>query len=144
QMGASLSDWVSHRLRLGGELRLQLLAAGVAGGFGAVFGTPIAGTVFGLEFIVLGRLKYDALVPALIAAVIGDLTTRTLGVSHAVYPVVPFVPLSVLLVAKWVVFAAAVALVTIAFVALVHWLKKQGEARVPRLPVRMFLGGLVV
>ncbi len=144
QMGASLADWISHRLRVGRELRLQLLAAGVAGGFGAVFGTPIAGTVFGLEFIVLGRLKYDALVPALVAAVVGDLTTRALGVTHAQYPVVPHVALSLWLLGKWVLFACAVALVTVVFVELVHFLKKQGERRVPSLPLRMCLGGVVV
>ncbi len=144
QMGASLADWISHRLRVGRELRLQLLAAGVAGGFGAVFGTPIAGTVFGLEFIVLGRLKYDALVPALVAAVVGDLTTRALGVTHASYPAAPHVALSLALLGKWVLFAIAVALVTVVFVELVHFLKKQGEQRVPSLPLRMFLGGLVV
>lgn len=144
QMGASLSDWLSHRLGLGKELRLQLLAAGVAGGFGAVFGTPIAGAVFGLEFIVLGRLRYDALVPALIAAVVGDLTTRLLGVSHAAYPVIARVELTPLLVAKWILFAVAVAAVTVAFIELVHFLKKQGERRLPRLPLRMFLGGVVI
>src|SRR5690606_5437858 len=41
QMGASMTDWVSHRLRLSKPVRQQLLAAGVAGGFGSVFGTPI-------------------------------------------------------------------------------------------------------
>src|SRR3954471_16891089 len=50
QMGASMADWVSHRLRVGRDVRRQLLAAGVAGGFGSVFGTPIAGALFGLEF----------------------------------------------------------------------------------------------
>ncbi len=144
QMGASLSDWISHRLRLGPELRLQLLAAGVAGGFGAVFGTPCAGAVFGLEFIVRGRLKYDALVPALVAAVIGDLTTRALGVTHARYPVVPHLEVSVLLLGKWVLFAVAVALVTVVFIELVHFLKKQGERRIPRLSLRMFLGGALI
>jgi H+/Cl- antiporter ClcA len=144
QMGASLSDWISHRLKLGKELRLQVLAAGVAGGFGAVFGTPIAGAVFGLEFIVLGRLKYDALVPALVAAVIGDLTTRTLGVSHSAYPIIARVELSPLLVAKWILFAGGVALATAAFIELVHFLKERGGKLVPRLPVRMFLGGVVV
>lgn len=144
QMGASLTDWLSHRLRVGPELRLQLLAAGVAGGFGSVFGTPIAGAVFGLEFIVLGRLKYDALVPALVAAVVGDLVTRRLGVTHAVYPVVPPVELSALFTLKWVVFAVAVAVVTVVFIELVHFLKKQGELRVPRLPLRLFLGGVVL
>jgi H+/Cl- antiporter ClcA len=76
QMGASLTDFLAHRARLSPALRRQLLAAGVAGGFGSVFGTPVAGALFGLELVVLGRLEYEALVPALVAALVGDLTTR--------------------------------------------------------------------
>jgi len=79
QMGASMTDWLSHRLRVGKVLRRQMLGAGVAGGFGSIFGTPIAGAVFGLEFIVLGRIEYTALVPALVASISGDMTTRALG-----------------------------------------------------------------
>lgn len=144
QMGASITDWVSHRLKVGAHVRRQLLAAGVAGGFGSVFGTPIAGTVFGLEFIVLGRIEYDALVPALVASVVGDMTTRALGIGHTHYPAAPHVPLTALLLLKWLVFAAAVALVTAAFIELTHFIKKRGEKHIPRLPIRMFLGGLVV
>ncbi len=72
QMGASLADAALQRLKLSGPLRRQVLAAGVAGGFGSVFGTPIAGALFGLEFVVLGRLEYEALLPALTASLIGD------------------------------------------------------------------------
>ncbi len=144
QMGASLSDWLSHRLKLSAPLRRQLLAAGVAGGFGSVFGTPIAGAVFGLEFVVLGRIEYAALLPALIAALVGDLTTRALGIAHVAYPVAPALPLTPLVLGKWLLFAAAVALVTVAFIELTHFLKRQGERRVPRLPLRLCLGGAVV
>ncbi len=149
QMGASLTDWVSHRLKLAGPLRRQLLAAGVAGGFGSVFGTPIAGAVFGLEFIVLGRIEYRALAPALVASLVGDLTTRALsthllGIAHTHYPAAPAVELTPLLLLKWAVFAVAIALATTAFIELTHFLKREGERRVPRLPVRMFIGGAVV
>jgi H+/Cl- antiporter ClcA len=144
QMGASLTDWVSHRLRVSKDVRRQLLAAGVAGGFGSVFGTPVAGAVFGLEFVVLGRIEYDALVPALVASVVGDLTTRALGIVHTHYPPATNVPLTPVLLLKWLVFATAVALVTTAFIELTHLIKKRGQRHLPRLPVRMFLGGLVV
>jgi H+/Cl- antiporter ClcA len=144
QMGASLADWVSHRLRVSQKVRRQLLAAGVAGGFGSVFGTPIAGTVFGLEFVVLGQLEYDALVPALVAAVVGDFTTRALGIVHTPYPRATDVALTPTLLLKWLVFAVAVALVTAAFIELTHLIKKLGARHLPRLPLRMFAGGLVV
>jgi H+/Cl- antiporter ClcA len=39
QMGASLADGLSHRLKLTQQLRKQILAAGVAGGFGSVWST---------------------------------------------------------------------------------------------------------
>ncbi|HEU4537044.1 MAG TPA: chloride channel protein, partial [Polyangiaceae bacterium] len=144
QMGASLTDWVSHRLRLGPDVRRQLLAAGVAGGFGSVFGTPVAGAVFGLEFVVLGRIEHGALVPALAASIVGDMTTRALGIGHARYPAAPAVPLTPRLLLQWLAFAAVVAAVTVAFIELTHAIKRRGERHVPRLPARMFLGGVAV
>ena len=144
QMGASLADAALQRLRLSGPLRRQVLAAGVAGGFGSVFGTPIAGALFGLEFVVLGRLEYEALLPALTASLIGDLTTRALGITHSHYPTPSPLALSPLVLLKWLVFAAALSLATRAFIELTHFLKKTGKKRIPRLPLRMFAGGLSV
>jgi len=144
QMGASLADYLSHRLKLGPELRHQLLAAGVAGGFGSVFGTPIAGAIFGLEFVVLGRIEYRALVPALIASVVGDLTTRGLGIVHTIYPSAPHVALDPLLCLKWLAFALAIALTSVAFIELTHFLKRRGERHVKMLGLRMAIGGAIV
>ncbi len=144
QMGASLADALSHRLGLDGKMRRQLLAAGVAGGFGSVFGTPFAGTVFGLEFVVLGSLQYHALVPALVAALVGDYVTRALGITHTPYPNVSELGLSPLVLLKWLVFAAAIAGTTVAFIELTHRLRKESEARIEKAPLRLFLGGLAV
>jgi H+/Cl- antiporter ClcA len=144
QMGASLADALAHRLRVDKEMRRQMLCAGIAGGFGSVFGTPIAGAIFGLEVVVLGRIEYDALVPALVASVVGDWVTQKLGVTHTPYPQLAAVELTPLVVGKLVVVGIAMAGAAIAFVELTHRLKHVLEARVPRLPIRMFLGGATV
>ncbi|HET7542030.1 MAG TPA: chloride channel protein [Polyangiaceae bacterium] len=144
QMGASLADTALRYLRLTGALRRQVLAAGVAGGFGSVFGTPIAGALFGLEFVVQGRIEYAALLPALSAAVVGDMTTRALHISHSVYPVPQPLALSPWLLLEWLVFSLALSLATRVFVELTHFLKAEGALRIPRLPLRMFVGGILV
>jgi H+/Cl- antiporter ClcA len=46
--------------------------------------------------------------------------------------------------AKWAVFALAVAATSTCFVELTHRIKKTLEKRIPRLPLRMALGGVVV
>lgn len=144
QMGASLADEIAHRLRVTKDTRRQLLAAGIAGGFGSVFGTPIAGAIFGMEVVGIGRISYDALLPALVASVVGDFVTRALGVVHTPYPQIRHVDLTPLVLAKLCVIGVAMAFATIAFVELTHRLKHFLEAKVTRLPLRMFIGGAAI
>lgn len=87
QVGGSLADWLGRMFRLSSEDRRLILISGISGGFGAVFGTPIAGMVFGMEVLAVGRVRYDALVPCLIASTVGDLVCRGLGVQHHVYEI---------------------------------------------------------
>ncbi|NOK08657.1 chloride channel protein [Corallococcus exercitus] len=144
QMGASLADQIAWRFRVTPDTRRELLAAGIAGGFGSVFGTPLAGTVFGLEVVCVGRLGYEALLPALTAAVVGDLVTRGLGIHHTAYPSPQVLALTLPVLGRWLVFAVGIAGVAVAFIEGTHGLKRVLERRVPWLPVRMALGGLGV
>jgi H+/Cl- antiporter ClcA len=144
QMGASIADAIAHRFRVGRDLRRIVIAAGIAGGFGSVFGTPIAGLIFGLEVVCIGRIEYDALFPALVAAVVGDRITRGIGIVHTAYPAAQAIPFSIGLGGKLVLIAGAMALATIGFIELTHFIKARMERRVPRLPIRMFLGGAAI
>jgi H+/Cl- antiporter ClcA len=100
--------------------------------------------VFGLEVVTVGRMSYESLLPALVASVVGDLVTRGLGIHHTVYPTPTALALSPEVLARWLVFAVAVALVAVVFVEGTHLLKKTLEKHVKALPVRMALGGAAV
>jgi H+/Cl- antiporter ClcA len=144
QMGGSLADLIAHRVGAKRATRRQILAAGIAGGFGSVFGTPIAGTIFGLEVVAIGRMEYDALFPALVASVVGDFVTRKLGIEHTAYPAPAALPMTPGLLGKWLLFGLVVAAASVAFIELTHRLKKVLEKRVTSLPLRMMLGGIAV
>lgn len=144
QMAGSLTDGFSRLVRLSPDSRRLLLIAAIAGGFGAVFGVPFAGCVFALEVQAVGRMRYEALVPALSASITGDLVVRALGVSHDAMPALGDVDLTVLLLGQVVLAGACCGLVARAFVAATHAIRRGFAVAVAWAPARPLIGGVLV
>ncbi len=146
QMGGTLGQLATLPLRLGPEHRRILVMAGIAGGFGSVFGTPIAGTVFGLEVLAIGRLRYDGLIACLSASVVGDIVCRELGTHHTDYFSMlgrqqPLAPVSLLLVVvAGLLFGCSSALFSELTHAVQHWINRF----VPKPYLKSFTGGCIV
>lgn len=82
QMSGSLTDALA-RVRLRPDDRRMLLVTALAGGFGAVFGVPLAGAVFALEVQSIGRVRYEALGARSLCCFVGERLVRALGHDHA-------------------------------------------------------------
>ena len=144
QMAGSLTDGAFRTRRISSADRRLLLIAAIAGGFGSVFGVPLAGCVFALEVQSLGRLRYDALVGALSASVVGDLVVRGLGVHHTLTPQLGKVDMTVSLFAKVMLAGLVFGLVALAFSELVHGIKTVFATSVRWVPARPLIGGCLI
>jgi H+/Cl- antiporter ClcA len=144
QMSGSLTDAMNRAAHVAKVDRRILLIAAIAGGFGSVFGVPLAGCVFALEVQAVGRVRYDAIVPAMSASVVGDLLVRGLGVHHTVVPMFVSVHVTPLLVGKVLLAGLAFGLTAILFAELTHGIKAVFRTSVRWAPLRPVIGGLLI
>ncbi len=143
QMSGSLTDLTARSLHVTPPDRRILLVASIAGAFGAMFGVPLAGTAFAIEVQRNRRPHLPALLPCLVAALVGDRVVRLLGVPHDAVPVLR-VDLDVATAAKVALAAIAFGLVGTVFAATTHSIKLAFARAVGWSPGRPLIGGALV
>jgi H+/Cl- antiporter ClcA len=150
QMGGSLANAYAKLCRIAPDNIRTLLMAGIAAGFGSVFGTPLTGAIFAMEVLVVGRMQYDALIPVLVASVVGDFTCSAWGIHHAIYHIGFSETTGALhlldgaLLGKAVIAAMAFGVASQVFAELTHAIKKQFARFIPYAPLRPAIGGVLV
>jgi H+/Cl- antiporter ClcA len=144
QFAAGVTDPISKKLKLPPADRSLMLITAIAGGFGSVFGVPVTGAVFALEVQRVGRVRYDALVPAFVASFIGDAVVRGLGVHHTHYPLFPSVDWNWATGGRVAAFGLIAGLVALLFVQLTHTVKKVGSKYISWYPARPLVGGIIL
>lgn len=87
QIGAGLTSLLSDLLRFDDRDRKKLVICGISAGFAAVFGTPIAGSLFGVEVLFVGAILYDVLLPSFIAGITAYHVSSAMGITYFQHPV---------------------------------------------------------
>lgn len=143
QIGASLSSKIGELLKLKGLDYTILIISGVSSGFGVVFGTPIAGTIFGLEVTTIGKMRYEAIIPCFISSYIGNFIAELFKVQHSHYNMGS--SLSGVDVFFKVIFCAVLfGLTSKLFAELTHSLKKFFANKIPNSSLKSFIGGVII
>jgi H+/Cl- antiporter ClcA len=137
QMGGSVSAILAKKFKLKQEDRRILLLCGMAAGFGAVFGTPVTGAIFAMEVLAIGRIRYDALIPSLIASVIADIVCSSFPVYHTHYTIAfsaeelpdlfPYISFHPMLLVQVIGAGVLFGLASFMFANLTHFIKNQSN-----------------
>ena len=143
QMSAAAADQLPKPFRLTMEERTVLLIAGLSAGFASVFGTPMAGAIFGIEVLLITKFPFKAIVPSVIAAFFANYVTGLWGVGHTHYhidlvPALGFMGLGFSALAGVLFGAAAILFV---------WLTEQiaqAAKKIKYPPLRPVIGGVLI
>jgi len=144
QIGAGLASAFGGLLRLNDVDRRKLVICGISAGFATVFGTPIAGALFGVEVLVLGQMMYDVLFPSFVAGIIGFHVASRLGVSYPRLAARIIPPVTGWSFAEMVMLGIWCGLIALLFIELMKGTRRLFE----RLPwpsaAKAFLGGALL
>ncbi|MBC7399700.1 MAG: voltage-gated chloride channel family protein [Mucilaginibacter sp.] len=154
QMGGSIAQVVTNWFKLNAADNAVILTAGVAAGFGAVFGTPLTGAIFAMEVLTLGRVKYNAWLPCLVASIVADITVSAWGIHHTAYHIdiisnIPHLygnhfPFQALLLVKVIIASIAFGLASWLFATSVHGVKDLFNKFIfPKWAIPV-LGGMII
>ncbi|HSH95182.1 MAG TPA: chloride channel protein, partial [Roseimicrobium sp.] len=151
QMGSGLAGGFTRWFKVHKEHHRLLLQAGVAAGFGSVFGTPIAGAIFAMEMLSIGRTHLGMLIPCLVAGCIGDLTCHVWGIHHTPYHidlasplVMGWLQLDMLLMCKVALAGIAFGLTARFFAQTAHAIQKGFTQWIPQWWLRPVVGSALV
>ncbi len=102
QIGAGMASATSDLFHFNKADRKKLVICGIGAGFATVFGTPIAGAIFGLEVLVVGIIRYDVLLPSFIAGFSAFTTAQFLGIEYTYFNInfIQPIDLNVILIFK--------------------------------------------
>jgi len=144
QMGGSISEAIGKLFKVNQRDRRILLMSGISGGFGSVFGTPLAGTIFGMEVSSVGAIKYEALIPCFVASFVGDIVTKSLRVTHTKYSIDLVPNISFIVLCKVIFASMLFGLVAIIFSEMIHFFKRNFAKYVKNIYYRPIIGGVIV
>lgn len=140
QMGASISEQLSTIFPKSPEQKSIWLRAGIAAGFASVFGTPLAGTLFGLEISTVGKISYKSIIPCLLSSFGANWVS--LHVYHTKHTIYPAVFLPELNLAFWLHLS-----ILAAFLSLLAYVYKALESNIfylsEQLPKHFILKGII-
>ena len=153
QIGGSMAHYFSGLFKLNREEKKTLLMAGVAAGFGAVFGTPLTGAIFALEVVTIGRINYMALLPCLVAGFTADATVSAWGIHHTAYHInvvktaihnSSYLPFDLLLVSKVIIASAIFGAISMLFAKATHAVKNTAAKIIKTEWLIPVTGGLII
>ena len=143
QMGGTIGQHVGRLFRLDDRDLRTATMTGMAAFFAALFGTPLAATVFAIVVISVGIMYHAAFIPCLTASLVAYGISILMGVEPTRFAVAMPQPETWMFV-RVAVLGLLCALVSVLFCEAIHFAEHQIKKYLPNAWMRIMLGGVAV
>ena len=143
QIGGSLGSAIGSATKLKSEHIRIVILCGMSSTFTALFGTPIAATIFTIEFISVGIIHYSAIFPCLIGSLTALEIASLCGIAPTSFTINVIPDLSFKNVLLCMALATLCAIVSIIFCRVMHGTSKLAK-KIKNPFIRVFVGGVLV
>lgn len=144
QLGGSIAQAIGKLFRMSEQDGKIMIMCGMAAGFSALFGTPLAATVFAIEVVTVGVVHYSALVPCTVASLTAFEVAQFCG-GHAERFTVTGIPVFEITGAlKIALLAFLCAALSIVFCKTLHGAEHLYKKYIKNPYIRIFVGGVLV
>lgn len=144
QLGGSIGTQLGHWLKLNELDQKIVIMCGMSASFSALFGTPMAATIFSMEVVSVGVLYYSALVPCVCSAFIGAGVAKYFGLMPESFPLTVIPEFTVSTAIRLVFLAVGCAIISIIFCILLHTSEYLYKKYFKNAYIRIFVGGILV
>ena len=143
QMGGTIGYHTGRLCNLDDRDMRTATLTGMAAFFSALFGTPLAATVFAIVVISVGVMYHAAFIPCFTASLVAYAVSIVMGVEPTRFHVeIPATDVSLML--RVGVLATLCAVVSIIFCKVIHVVERQMKKRIPNSWTRVIVGGFAV
>ena len=144
QLGGSIANKIGKRMKLSANDQHIIIMCGMSAGFSALFGTPMAATLFSLEVISVGIMHYSALVPCVTASMIAHFVADFLKMPPEVFPIMAVPEIGAALFFKAVAMGALFGVCSIVFCMIMHQTEHLLEHHLKNAYVKIFASGCMI
>ena len=144
QIGAGLSSVFADLFKFNDSERRKLVICGISGGFAAVFGTPIAGAIFGVEVLFAGSILYDVLLPSFISGIMAYQVSSFFGITYFYHPLKFTYVFSEFFFLKVVLLGLFLGICSLLLIEALYLGKKASEKIKVWQPLKGLLGGALL
>ncbi len=120
QIGGCIGNYFGDVFHMDERDKKVMIMSGMSGCFGAIFGTPLAAAMFGIEVISIGVAYYAALVPCVFASFIGAQISGALGLHGESFLILHIPEFSLVPALYTVGLGLTCALLSVCFCILLH------------------------